>query len=67
MGLQILPSDYTWDYEKNRRITFVITKKTDGIKPGYGGITCNYNRITLGLYSDYISIKFIYVGLQLST
>ena len=59
---------------KNRLIKPRITKKTRLITRrftkkdlrDYRGITCDYNRITLGLYSDNIGIRFIQPELQLS-
>ena len=68
----------TWEYAIHRRITLGITKKDRRITLGitrknrqdYSGIAWHYNRIALGLYSDYIGIfgiTFIYSELKLPT
>ena len=53
--------------KKDRRITLGITRKN---RQDYSGIAWHYNRIALGLYSDYIGIfgiTFIYSELKLPT
>ena len=71
-------ADMTWEYAIHRRITLGITKKDRRITLGitrknrqdYSGIAWHYNRIALGLYSDYIGIfgiTFIYSELKLPT
>ena len=46
------------DYKKDRRITEGFQKKSSD----YSGITCEYIRITSGLYYDYIGNTIFYIG-----
>ena len=67
MGLHNLPSDYIWDYKKNRGITRGITKKKPfGLHTGLQKRPSDYNGITkkiVGLQRDSKKNRRITAGL----